>query len=781
MPLDSPILLDGETAFLGFASRMNPLTLEPGTLQLAENMRLDRGIAQTRRGALRLADDVDTAAVTPLALPFSLGTDQALSVGALTRSVSLATVTLTAHGYTSADVINIRGAVQAEYNGDFTITVTNANQFTFAVSGSPVTPATGTIIVNDGPVIQSSYASGIFAMGVFSSPSYDNAREYVALAGSAKAYFWRQGAKPLIKNYPGANETIEDGDDVSIVQAFNRVYILRKAYEFGVAKSVTAVASSATTATATCPSHLFQSGQSVRIDGAEPSSYNGTYTITYIDANSFSYTLAASYTGSATGAMTAEGATAFAPKSLTTSGGFSISVSTTTATVNCTAHGYVANDTVRLEGSTVPAFDGIEYRVATASTNSFTVTVPSGTASDSSATGRTVKRVKPPLYWDGGTGDFVRAAHGIPPEGVTYRRMQSLGWATYFNNRVWAPDGRDSVMVSDVLDPDLFDPFFSSFRANQGSSDYIVGIHPWVEGQALVFLRNSIWLAALNDFSSTDGSNFEVDAPVSKLTLLTDEVGCVARKSIQTAGQFVYFLSDSGVYRLDSRLDLKLRGDTRPLSDSIADQLEAVNQQYSSLAVGRWFNNRYWLAVPLAASERNNALLIYNALNEKWESKDIYDFPLDDLLVTQYQGERRLFASSKNGRLFLLDENELGDSGETGTELVPVAGRIRTRRFSMGILKEKRFLRLIADAVLPHQSAVAISGITINPDKTEQVLTLQNFTGSEEDYDLKAAIRRKAHYIEIEATTSNGRPSLRAMTIEAAGPSLPETSTRTRE
>jgi hypothetical protein len=685
MPLDSPILQDGDMAFTGFASRMNPLTLEPGTLQLAENVRLDRGVAQTRKGAKRLADDVDTAAVAPLALPFTLGTDQTLSAGALTRASAVATVALTAHGFTTGDVINIRGAAQAEYNGDFTITVTNANEFTFAVSGSPATPATGTIIVNEGPVIQSSYASGIYAMGVFSSPNYDNAREYVVLAGSAKAYLWRQGARPLIKNYPGANETIEDGDDVSVVQAFNRIYVLRKASEFGVKKTAT-ITSSGTTATVTCAGHLYQSGQRVRIDGAEPSSYNGTYTITYIDANSFSYTLAASYTGSATGSITAEGATAFAPKDLTTSGGFSISVSSTTATVHCTAHGYVADDTVRLEGSAVLAFDGVEYRVVTASTNSFTVTVPAGTASDSSATGRTVKRVKPPLYWDGGSGDFVRADAGVPAEGPSFYRMQSVGWATYFNNRMWISESRDTVRVSDALDPDLFDPFLG-FRANQGSADYVVAVHPWVDNQALVFMRNSIWMATLNDFSSNDGSTFEVDMPVTHLRLMTDEVGCAARKSIQTAGQFVYFLSDAGVYRLDSRLDLKLRGDTRPLSDSIADQFESLNQQYSSLAVGRWFNNRYWLAVPGHDSERNNMLLIFNALNDRWESKDIYDFPLDDLLVTQYLGERRLFASSKNGRLFLLDENELGDSGETGTELVPVAGRIRTRRFNMGIFK----------------------------------------------------------------------------------------------
>jgi hypothetical protein len=511
--------------------------------------------------------------------------------------------------------------------------------------------------------------------------------------------------------------------------------------------------------------HGYQTGQSVRISGASPSSYNGTYTVTYLSPNTFTYTLAASIPSAATGDMTAEGATDYGPKSITSGG---ITVSGTTATVNCTAHGYLAGSTVRISGSTVPAFDAIEYEVATASTNSFTVTVPSGTAQDTTTTGRTVTRIKPPIYYDGGSGNFVRAARGIPSEGVTFRRMQGIGWASYINNRIWAPDGRDSVMISDTLNPDLFDPFFSSFRANEGSNDYIVGIHPWVEGQALVFLRNSIWLATLNDFSSTDGESFEVDTPVSKLQLLTDEVGCVARRSIATAGQYVYFLSDSGVYRLDARLDLKLRGDTRPLSDEISDQFDGISGEAASRAIGKWFNNRYWLAVPTGTIDDPYHLFIYSALNERWESRDIYNFPIEDLLVSQYNREQRLFAASRNGRLFLLDELELGDSGETGTALTPVAASMRTRRYSLNDLRSKRFVRALSDAWLPHQASVRMRAVTVNPDNTIDVLSQANNSGDDEDYTLKGPIRAMANYCELVLESTAGRPSIRAVAVEAA-------------
>jgi hypothetical protein len=63
----------------------------------------------------------------------------------LTRSSNTATATKTTHGYTSGDKVVISGANEADYNGLHTITVTDADTFTFAVSGTPDTPATGTI------------------------------------------------------------------------------------------------------------------------------------------------------------------------------------------------------------------------------------------------------------------------------------------------------------------------------------------------------------------------------------------------------------------------------------------------------------------------------------------------------------------------------------------------------------------------------------------------------------------------------------------------------------
>lgn len=66
-------------------------------------------------------------------------------VTSITRSGATATVTCVGHGYADAAEVTIAGADQAEYNGAHTISLIDPNTFSYAVSGTPATPATGTI------------------------------------------------------------------------------------------------------------------------------------------------------------------------------------------------------------------------------------------------------------------------------------------------------------------------------------------------------------------------------------------------------------------------------------------------------------------------------------------------------------------------------------------------------------------------------------------------------------------------------------------------------------
>jgi hypothetical protein len=70
----------------------------------------------------------------------------ARTVTSITRSGATATLTAAAaHGLANGDSMTVAGAGQTEYNITATITQTSTTAFTYAVAGTPATPATGTI------------------------------------------------------------------------------------------------------------------------------------------------------------------------------------------------------------------------------------------------------------------------------------------------------------------------------------------------------------------------------------------------------------------------------------------------------------------------------------------------------------------------------------------------------------------------------------------------------------------------------------------------------------
>jgi hypothetical protein len=666
MALESPVQRDGDRGFLGFASRLNPLALPAGMLQDSVNMRLDRGVAQTRKGAKRLASDISVSG-TPLTVPFIL---EPAPNEKIVRAVYDGGIFTSALMLLPEENIGTEAVLLAGPDSVFTYITDSALDIT------------------------SAGAAAVLAVSATENLVTDTNDELLVIA-----------LPPEISLPTTPDEIIEPTDKVSMLQAYNRLYLFREA-----------------------------------------------------DRNQ---------AGWGTNFTSAQG----------------IEVSGTVATVYVDAHGYEQGARVRIEGGAAAAFAGHEYNIASViDADRFTIEVPSGTPSEAGANTQ-VRRVKPPLYWDGNpANDFVRAPAGVPAEGPTYKKMRSVPWAAYINNRLILPDGRQNVMISDVLDPDLYDPFWASFRVGKGGNDYIVAVHPWVEGTVLVFCRKSIWLATISQVAATGGNGFDIDSAVSKLELLTDEIGCSARRTIVTAGNFVYFLSDSGVYRLDARLDLKLRGDTKPLSDPIADKLQTLNTDLIEDSVAVYQDNRYYLAVPLADStDSNDGVFIYSQLNEQWETEDIYGFGVNNFLVGNVAGERRIMITNRAGYLMLLNQREDGDdSPDTTVNVVsPVPASIRTRRYDFGDMHSKRFLRTIADVVIPAGASITTKIKTINPDVEDATIgTLTNTSGGLEDYNAKSPIRYKAHAAEILYETNNGRPEIRGASIEASPKSNPPTETR---
>lgn len=111
-----------------------------------------------------------------------------VSVSGITRTSATATVTTaTAHGFLTGDIALIAGATQTQYNGEFVITWVSGTQYTYAVTGSPATPATGTITSRRAPAgFAKPYAAT--NRGVYRSNDTAGLRHFYS--------FWDDGTTP---------------------------------------------------------------------------------------------------------------------------------------------------------------------------------------------------------------------------------------------------------------------------------------------------------------------------------------------------------------------------------------------------------------------------------------------------------------------------------------------------------------------------------------------------------------------------------------------------------
>jgi hypothetical protein len=525
----------------------------------------------------------------------------------------------------------------------------------------------------------------------------------------------------------------------------------------------------------TSAAHGYSTGEVVRISGSDQAGYNLDSQVTVTGTNTFTLTVPSSTMPNGSS------------NQYTVTG----SIAGTTATITGTAINAVLGQSITVSNTLNPSNSAMgTFTVTAAKAGSISYTVPQGATFPS--TGLTTVIINPPsllaqrvccpLYWDGVAASMLRVPTGTSAYGPSYSNMIAPvnAVAVYFNNQMILANATDQLVVSDVNDPFTYDPYLKSFRTNAGDNDAITALHPFANRQLVVFGRKTTYLATLG--LSADGT--VLDPASSSIQLLTNEIGCNARRSIATAGQFIYFLSDNGVYRLDNtQIDLALRGNTLPLSEPIDDQIQNINAPFVSASNAVYFNNRFYLAAPMGTSTYANTLFLYNSLNQAWESVDSYPFTIDALMVTSYNNQRRLFAVSySGGAIFLLEQYTTGsDDASDGSFQYAIPSSITTRRFFWNQLNRKRFNSVAVASYLPAGSSILVSAKTINPDSVTNLtpFPFTNTTGKDNDFTFKSPIRRSADYLELTVTTSGGQPTIRAITADAATPIDPSRLART--
>ena len=252
----------------------------------------------------------------------------------------------------------------------------------------------------------------------------------------------------------------------------------------------------------------------------------------------------------------------------------------------------------------------------------------------------------------------------------------------------------------------------------------------------------------------------------------------------------MFFLSDRGIYQLSHTLDLRLIGDQRPLSEPIADIINRINANYASGACGLFYNNRYYLAVPLDGADSNNAVLVYSLLNQAWESVDTYPVTIRPKnMVQALNGETKRLHAITEDHYFLLEEGEIdrvndgtgtpvlgtAELGSTtpgvsavftlGADEIAVDGQTISRRFAFKTFDEKRFSGLQTDFDLTAGDRVRLTAIVTNPDQEAELIDFTSTT--DEDKTIRTRIARRGYALDIKMESITGRPILRSMAVDA--------------
>jgi hypothetical protein len=330
----------------------------------------------------------------------------------------------------------------------------------------------------------------------------------------------------------------------------------------------------------------------------------------------------------------------------------------------------------------------------------------------------------------------------------------------------------DEALFSDILDADTYDRVYGQFRFNAGAADFIVGFHSFSDDKLVVFNRNSIHIVANS-----------LDLGSSSSQLITSEVGCAAKDTIQQIGNEMIFLSDNGVYALDF-IDLyNLRGQDIPLSASIEGTIQRINKAYIDKATSVYFDNRYYLAVPLDDSTVNNALLIYNFVNKQWESLDSVnnsDWEYTHLAVAGAGNQRGVYCMNRNGGVHKYEsraddtDNYVVQVGQSSIS-TQIAASAVTRMFTLNSIDRKKWnnFDLHIQSSTSNISDGNLEAITENIDDIIDLGSISDLNGVEVPIDEDVSLRgrfgnRRAYGLQFKLTTTKGRPRLRALKVAGA-------------
>lgn len=181
----------------------------------------------------------------------------------------------------------------------------------------------------------------------------------------------------------------------------------------------------------------------------------------------------------------------------------------------------------------------------------------------------------------------------------------------YYKQRLVIVNGRNNIYISDPLDP-LHYALYAGINANLGEADQTNALIPLGDDTLLVCKENTV-LA----FTGLSGAYTGW-----ALQEITREYGAQAPLAAGQFGSDAWFLARRGIASIAQTAYGKQQGVALPASNDIAKRFQSVDWRRAGQSCSAVWNNRHYTAVPLKGQTgvvKNNAVLVYNALNQGWE------------------------------------------------------------------------------------------------------------------------------------------------------------------
>ena len=325
-----------------------------------------------------------------------------------------------------------------------------------------------------------------------------------------------------------------------------------------------------------------------------------------------------------------------------------------------------------------------------------------------------------PLYWD---GDWSTTFFEVPNTTLpsSFSSIPNSSQATYYQNRLWVLDGKDTIAASDVLSFTDYDPRANEFNLNTGNSDYVVATFPFGINTLIVFKNKSI--LALNN---VEGSLLDVTA-----TEVTRQIGLVGPNAITSVGPDLAYVSYGDINLLTlTATNNAVQHKTLPLSARIRKIMSRVNWEVGyKISMGYW-NNELYVALPLDNSQVCDTVVVYNFITDQWYGEWNFSPTMNMCIqgwqVVDYLGLQRLHAITEDGRIFVTDE---GQNDISGTTVAEISSEMVTRAYAFE--EGNHLQRRIYLDLATNRPKFSCSVYTEGANEESVLLTDQTYTRAE--------------------------------------------------